>query len=167
MLSLCPCREPLWTETLAQTKVSAMSVLEHAAAIVKKYEGCKLEAYKCPADVWTVGVGHTGSDVCEGLKWTQAQADAALNKDLLRALNDARKVIDVGLNDKQMAAIVSFVFNLGIGNFRNSTLLKKINKGDFLGASKEFLKWTYGGGRQLPGLVARREAEAKLFMEHV
>lgn len=144
-----------------------MSVLDTAAPLVKKYEGCKLEAYKCPAGVWTIGVGHTGSDVHEGLKWTQAQADEALNKDLLRALNDARKGIDVGLNDKQMAAIVSFVFNLGIGNFRNSTLLKKINKGDFLGASKEFGKWTYAAGKQLPGLVARREAEAKLFLEHI
>jgi len=144
-----------------------MSILDHAAPLVKKYEGCRLDSYKCPADVWTIGVGHTGPEVHEGLKWTQAQADEALNKDLLRALNDARKVIDVGLNDKQMAAIVSFVFNLGIGNFRNSTLLKKINKGDFLGASKEFGKWTYGGGKQLPGLVARREAEANLFLEHV
>ena len=144
-----------------------MSILDHAAPLVKKYEGCRLDSYKCPAGVWTLGYGSTGHHVTEGLKWTQAQADEALNKDLLRALNDARKVIDVGLNDKQMAAIVSFVFNLGIGNFRNSTLLKKINKGDFLGASKEFGKWTFAAGKELPGLVKRRAAEAALFMEHV
>lgn len=144
-----------------------MAVLDHAAPIVKQFEGCKLKAYKCPAGAWTIGYGHTGPEVTEGLVWTQAEADAALQKDMTRALNDARKLIHVGLNDRQMAAIVSFVFNLGIGNFKSSTLLKMLNAHNFAGAVNEFSKWNKGGGVVLPGLVKRREAEAALFREAV
>lgn len=144
-----------------------MTITAIAAPLVKRFEGCTLSAYKCPADVWTIGYGHTGPEVKQGLVWNQAQADAALERDLQKALNDARKVIDVALTDKQMAAITSFVFNLGIGNFRSSTLLKKINSNDVAGALAEFRRWDKAGGKVLAGLTKRRAAEAMLFKEAV
>lgn len=138
-------------------------VLAIAAPLVKKFEGLRLTAYKCPADVWTIGYGHTGKDVVQGLKWTQAQADAALMDDMAVALCDVRKKVTRQLNDNQLAALVSFVFNLGGGAFGGSTLLKKINSGDIAGAGKEFGKWINAGGKPLPGLVKRRSAEAELW----
>lgn len=144
-----------------------MSITSLASPLVKRFEGCKLVAYRCPANILTIGYGHTGPDVTDGLKWTQAQADAALDKDLQKALDQARAVIKSTLTDKQMAAIVSFVFNLGIGNFKSSTLLKMLNAHNFAGAVNEFSKWNKGGGVVLPGLVKRREAEAALFREAV
>lgn len=144
-----------------------MTILSHAAPLVKKYEGCRLKAYKCPAGVWTIGYGHTGPDVFEGRIWTQAQADAALDKDMQQAMDGIRRAVKVSLTDKQMAALVSFVFNLGIGAFRSSTLLKRINAHDLAGALREFSKWTYAGGKHLEGLAKRRAAEAALFREAV
>jgi lysozyme len=144
-----------------------MTILAHAAPLVKKFEGCRLKAYKCPAGVWTIGYGHTGPDVFEGRIWTQAQADAALDKDMQHALDGIRKAITSTLTDKQMAALVSFVFNLGIGAFKSSTLLKRINAHDLAGALREFPKWTHAGGKHLEGLAKRRTAEAALFREAV
>lgn len=144
-----------------------MSVTQYAAPLIKEFEGCKLKAYKCPADVWTIGYGHTGKDVTSGLTWTQDQADEALAKDIETALTQVQSVVKYRLSDKQLAALVSFVFNLGIGNFSRSSLLKRINDGDLAGAQRELGKWTYAGGKHLPGLARRREAEAKLFRETV
>ena len=144
-----------------------MSILSLAAPLVKRFEGCKLTAYRCPANILTIGYGHTGPDVRDGLVWTQAQADAALDRDLQTALNGVRKVVLVTLTDKQMAALVSFVFNLGIGKFRSSTMLQKLNAHDLAGALKEFSRWDKAGGNVLPGLVKRREAEAAMFKEAI
>jgi lysozyme len=136
-------------------------------AILKRSEGCVLRAYPDPGtggDPWTIGYGHTGSDVHSGLTWTQAQADAALLKDLAvfeKGVNDS---VSRPLTPNQFSALVSFAYNVGIGNLRSSTLLRLLNTGDFRGAADQFSKWVNGGNGPLPGLVTRRAAERALFL---
>jgi len=144
-----------------------MSWLEIAAQEIKRHEGCKLTAYLDPAtggDPWTIGYGATGSDIEKGTVWTQEQAE----EDLLGRLHTLGDRIDavthVPLNDNQKAAICSFVYNVGIGNYKGSTMLRLINNGDFDGAAAEFDKWNKAAGKVLPGLVTRRAEESKLFL---
>lgn len=143
-----------------------MRDLSKAIDLIKQFEGCKLIAYKCPAGVWTVGYGSTtfeGTKVTEGLTITQQQAEDQLQRDL----EVPRKVIDqlvtVPLNDNQYCALVDFIYNIGAGNFQSSTLLKKLNKGQYNDASFEFLRWNRSKGRIVNGLQRRREAEQALF----
>lgn len=130
-----------------------------------KHEGCKLKAYLCPANVWTIGYGHTGSDVKEGMVITQAEAERLLLKDLDRFCAAVERLVTVPLNDNQFAALVSLCFNIGEGAFAKSTLLRKLNAKDIIGATQEFPKWNKGGGKVLPGLVKRREDEQRLFIK--
>lgn len=132
--------------------------------LIKKYEGCKLEAYKCPAGIWTIGYGHTGQDVFEGKTITQQEADSLLSKDLTRFEKFLNRIIKVPINQNQFNALVSFTYNLGIGALQNSTLLKKLNNNDFIGAANEFDRWVYAGGKKLEGLVRRRKEEKELFL---
>jgi lysozyme len=136
-----------------------------ALLLIKSFEGCRLEAYQDAGGVWTIGFGHTGPEVREGLTWTQEEADAALLSDIIRARGEAQKAVTVPLTDRQWAALVSFVFNLGAGALRDSTLLKLINQSRFLEAAKEFPKWDHDGGREAKGLLIRRVKEALLFLE--
>lgn len=115
--------------------------------------------------VWTIGYGHTGPDVHEGLVWSQEQCETALAKDVLTASADVNKHCLVPLNQNQFDALVDFSFNCGIGNFNSSTLLKLLNKGLFVAADDEFAKWVRSGGHVLSGLVTRRAEEAHLFAE--
>lgn len=140
-----------------------MVINSEALALIKISEGFKLEAYKCPADVWTIGYGHT-KGVKPGMRITASQADKFLDEDIAEASKQINKVVKVPLNNNQFSALVSFVFNLGIGNFSKSTLLKKINNGDFKAASLEFGKWVYSGGKKLKGLERRRTAEKRIFL---
>lgn len=140
------------------------TVNQAGIALVEKFEGCRLTAYLCPANVWTIGYGHTGPDVFEGLVWTQAQADAALTADLGHAAHAVAGYIAVAVNDNQFSALASFVFNLGAGSLHGSTLLKKLNAGDYAGAANEFLKWDFVDGQASPGLARRRFAERELFV---
>ncbi len=91
---------------------------------IKNWEGLRLKAYKCPAGVWTIGYGHTGPDVKPGGTITQAQADALLDKDTDDAESAVNTLVKVPLSQNQFDALVSFVFNTGIGSFKNSTLLR-------------------------------------------
>jgi len=143
--------------------VKRMSVSPNCAAITKQYEGCRLMAYLCPAEKWTIGYGHTGPDVYEGLTIDQSRADQLLMLDLIGAQNTVNNLLEVQLNQNQFDALCDFVFNCGAGNFKSSTLLKLVNQKNFEEAAKEFAKWTKGGGKVLPGLVKRRAAEAELF----
>lgn len=132
--------------------------------IVKRFEGCKLQAYKCPAGVWTIGWGSTGPDVSEGSKWTQQQADARLEADLDKFMAGVLRYSPV-LNDhpNRLAAVTSFAYNLGLGNYQKSTLRKHIDAKKWDDAAKEFPKWNRAGGKVLAGLTRRREAEQDLF----
>lgn len=135
--------------------------------LIKSTEGCKLKAYRDTGNVLTIGWGHTGPDVKEGLIWSQEQADAALKKDITKTEKDLLKLIKVDLNENQLSALVSFVFNIGIGQFKSSTLLKKLNAGDYEEAANQLLRWNKDNGKVLNGLIKRRSWEKTLFLTKV
>jgi len=133
-----------------------------ALALIKASEGLRLKAYKCPADVVTIGYGSTGPHVKMGMTITEAEAEALLRKDLSRfeaAVNRAAPNATMG----QFGAMVSLAFNIGIGAFGRSSVLSRHKAGDFAGAADAFEMWNKAGGRVLPGLVTRRAAEAALY----
>lgn len=136
---------------------------EKAKALIKEFEGLRLNAYRCPAGVLTIGYGHT-SEVKEGMSITEEEANALLDQDVSIAAEQVKSAVKVELNANQLDALIDFVFNLGIGNLKSSTLLKKLNAGDYSGAVEEFGKWVYSGKTVLPGLVRRREIEKQLFL---
>jgi lysozyme len=139
-------------------------ILEAALPLVKAYEGCKLKAYKCPADVWTIGWGQTGKDIKEGVVWTQEQADAALEKSLAEFAEGVLKLIKVRLRPEQLGALVSFAYNVGLGNLSKSTLLRLVNEGkDTDAVVAQFLVWNKAGGKPLLGLLYRRVSEALMY----
>jgi lysozyme len=141
-----------------------MKINAAGLALLKHHEGCKLEAYLCPAGVPTIGFGHTGSGVKLGQKISQHQADVILEHDLERFEDCVeRSMKGRPLNENQFSALVSLCFNVGELNFVNSTLRKLALRGDFAGAAAEFGRWVHGGGKVLPGLVARRADERALF----
>jgi lysozyme len=130
--------------------------------LIKLFEGCKLTAYLCPANVWTIGWGRT-TGVKRGQTITQAQADRWLEEEYDAFERQVRASVKVPINENQLGALVSFAYNVGIGALRSSTLLRLLNAGDYTGASAQFARWNKAGGRVLRGLTRRREAEAKLF----
>ena len=132
--------------------------------MLKEFEGLRLKAYKCPAGIWTIGYGTT-SDVEPGMEVTEAQAETFLKTDLAKfeaGVEALTKGSDT--SDNQFSALVSLAYNIGINAFAGSTVLKRHKLGNKLGASRAFGMWIRGGGRILPGLVRRREAEAALYM---
>lgn len=138
-----------------------------AKEIIKKYEGLSLKAYLCPAGVPTIGWGHTYG-VKMGRKISVAEAEVLLDHDFQAAQDQVERLVTVPLTENQLGALTSFVFNLGMGALSMSTLLKKLNKGDYNGAAEEFNKWVYakvnGVSTKLNGLIARRAAERELFL---
>lgn len=145
-----------------------MTINKAGLELVKHFEGLRLEAYLDPVGIWTIGWGHTGSDVYPGQKITEKQAEALLAADLTLHEKFVSDKVTVKINANQLAALTSFAFNAGNGALASSTLLKKLNSGDMDGAAKEFHRWVKGtiGGvkKALPGLVRRRKAEAELFL---
>ena len=133
-----------------------------AIEIVRAFEGERLKAYQCSAGVWTIGVGHT-KGVKEGDRITLEQSDELLKSDLEGFKKEMIPLVDVEVTRGQFVALLSFVFNLGTKEFVNSTLRKKLNKGDFEGASFEFLKWKFVNGEEVRGLLNRRTVERELF----
>jgi lysozyme len=134
--------------------------------LIKHFEGCYLEAYKDSVGVWTIGYGHTGlvhrdGTVKAGRKITQAEAEELLRYDLRVFSKRVQGGTTVPLTDDQFAALVSFDFNTG--GFLKSTLRKKLNACDYVGAAEEFLKWDKAGGKVLKGLTRRRRSERNLF----
>lgn len=132
-------------------------------ALIKKFEGCRLEAYKCPGGVWTIGYGHT-SGVKQGQRITKTQAEEYLKSDLKVYEGYVNKYVKVKLNQNQFDALVSFTYNCGGGSLKKSLLLTKLNKGDYEGAANEFLRWNKASGKVLVGLVKRRKEERSLFL---
>ena len=134
--------------------------------LIKEFEGCKLEAYPDPAthgEPITIGVGHTGG-VKLGDVITQEQADEYLVNDVAYSAKAVNQMVSGKITQNQFDALVSFAFNLGTGNLRNSTLLKKLNKDDFENAADQFLVWNKAAGHVMAGLTRRREAERALFL---
>ena len=107
-----------------------MKINETGLALIKSFEGLRLKAYKCPAGVWTVGYGHTGGDVKAGMIITEEEAEELLRQDLERFEEGVENLVEVELNENQFCALVSLAYNIGLGNFKRSTLLKLINKGN-------------------------------------
>ena len=126
----------------------------------------KFRAYICPAGKLTIGWGHTndhGRSFDADTIWTQAECDAALHEDMAHFEAAVKRLVTIALNQAQFDALLSFAYNCGEGNLGKSTLLRKLNAGDFAAAALEFPRWNRGGGRVLPGLTRRRLSEALLF----
>lgn len=138
-----------------------MKTSKAGADLIKQYEGLNLTPYICPAGKLTVGYGHTNS--VSGTI-SELEAEELLQKDLEQIEKQLEQRLTVKVNENQFSALVSFVYNLGITRFDNSTLKKLINQGKFKEAANEFPKWVHAGGKKLKGLEARREAEKKLFL---
>lgn len=131
-------------------------------ALVKVSEGCRLTAYRDSVGVWTIGYGHTRG-VRQGQTITQDEAEALLLDDLDLAAAQVRGMVTVPLTQGQFDALCDFVFNLGAGRLRDSTLLRLLNQGRYGEAAVQFKFWVMAGGKPLPGLVTRRAAERALF----
>ena len=130
--------------------------------IIKKYEGLRLKAYLCPAGIPTIGYGHT-KNVKLGQICTEEEAEEWLQDDYNEAESGILKAVTTSLLPHQLQALTSFVFNLGIGRFKSSTMLMLINRREFADAAREFDRWVNAGGVKLPGLISRRAEERKLF----
>lgn len=145
-----------------------MRISEQGVRLIKRFEGLRLTAYKCPTGYWTIGWGHT-YNVKPGQKITKEQAEVYLKQDLVVAEDAVDKLVSTPLNQGMYDALVSFVFNLGAVRFKNSTLLRRLNQGAYDLVPDEFLRWVYGTvdgkTQKLPGLVERRTAEKEMFVK--
>ena len=138
--------------------------------LTEQFEGLRLTAYPDPGTggaPWTIGYGHTGPDVHPGLTITQQQAENLLARDIQTASDAVNRLVKYELTQEEFDALVDFTYNCGAGNLQISTLLKKVNAGDMVGASKEFAKWNLANGHVLQGLVNRRQAEMRLFLQSI
>lgn len=139
-----------------------MQISDQGLAIIRQCEGLRLKAYLCPAGVWTVGYGHTHG-VSEGLHITSAEADKLLLQDVA-PIEDFLHTLRINFRQGQFDALASFIFNVGLSAFRQSTLLRKImTDASDEAITAEFLRWNKAGGKVLPGLNARRKQEAALW----
>lgn len=168
-----------------------MKTSRNGQAVMHHYETCELEAYPDPASElgkactsrkllmrdyrkvpawqdmngspWTIGWGHTGPEVRQGLKWDQQTADVVFAQDLQRFESGVIGALKVGVNQGQFDALVSFAYNVGLGNLRSSTLLKMLNAGNAAGAALQFGRWNKAQGKEMLGLSRRRKSEKALF----
>ena len=158
-----------------------MKVSDACVEMIKHHEGVKLKPYRCPAALWTVGVGHVLYPEQAAIKmidrmalplkpehdrlFTAGGVDAIFRSDLIRFESGVLRLCPSSANSQaQFDALVSFSFNLGLGSLQSSTLRMKYNRGDTAGTAEEFLKWNKAGGKTLKGLTRRREAERLLFL---
>jgi lysozyme len=159
-----------------------MRLSDAVIACIKHHEGVRYKPYKCPAKLWTIGVGHVlypeqgklpvdqrdkfALKIEDFRVFSKEEVDSILAKDLQRFVTGVLRYCPDHLNDNRLGALVSFAFNVGLGTLQRSTLRQKHNRGDFQGVKEEFLKFTKGGGKVLPGLIKRRNDEIALyFME--
>ncbi len=145
-----------------------MQMSAEGLALIRRFEGFRAVSYKCPAGVWTIGYGHTSRAgppaVAGGMTVSEAQAAKILAADVGQFAAGVAALVKRPLTDNQFAALVSFAYNVGLGNFKSSSVLAAVNAGDFAAVPRRLQLWVKGGGRVLAGLVARRAAEAALFM---
>lgn len=142
-----------------------MNISEKGLVLIKQFEGLRLDAYQCSASVWSIGYGHTRG-VMPGDRITEDEAEDLLRQDTREAEQSVHRLVSVKLAQNQFDALVSFTFNLGAGALQRSTLLKRLNAGDYQAAAEEFLRWVYAGGKRLSGLIRRRAAEKALFEQN-
>jgi lysozyme len=138
-------------------------ISEKGLDLIRRFEGLSLQAYRCPAGILTIGYGSTGPHVKAGKVITTAEANDLLLKDVKR-FEDGVSAIVGPTTQPRFDALVSFAFNLGLGNLMSSTLLKRHKSGDFQGAADQFLRWNKAKGKVLPGLTKRRAAERALYL---
>jgi lysozyme len=143
---------------------SNQKINSHGLTILEKCEGLRLKAYKDIRGIWTIGYGHTGKDVREGLFITQDGAEMLLGHDLEIASEGVNKLVTVPLTSNEFSALVCLVYNIGLGAFAKSTLLRYLNQGQRSKAAEQFLEWDKAGGERIAGLTARRAAERALFL---
>jgi len=149
-----------------------MKASKRAYNLIKEFESLQLKSYRCPAGVWTIGYGNT-SMAKEGMIIDKKTAEEFLQRDIRemeRAIeSNVRASVLPLLTQNQFDALISFIFNVGVGNFQKSTLLRKLNEGDIKQAVDEFMKWTKakidGEYKDLPGLIKRRTKEREVFLE--
>ena len=157
-----------------------MRVSEKTISMVKHHEGVRFRPYRCPALLWTVGVGRVIDPAHIGVKFedrknlpipagwdrtlTMAEVDELLQQDLRRFEAGVLRLCPAGLNQSRFDALVSFSFNVGLGNLQRSSIRMRHNRGDYDGAAEAFMMWTKAGGRELPGLVKRRKDEQALYL---
>lgn len=140
-----------------------MNISDNGLEVIQDDEGCRLYSYLDTGGVWTIGVGHTGPDVVQGMTATMEQVLEWLRGDTAEAQETVNRLVTVPLTQNQFDALVNFVFNIGEPQFASSTLLKKLNKGDYEGAGQQFLRWDKDNGRQILGLLKRRIRQKDLF----
>lgn len=138
-----------------------MKISDKGLARLKGYEKLELTAYRCPAGIWTIGWGHTGPDVWPNLQITETVATNLLRADCAVAETCVESNVTVPLTQDRFDSLVTFVFNIGCGAFKKSTLLKKLNAGEPVKA--EFRRWNKSNGKVQPGLITRRAEEAEAF----
>lgn len=157
-----------------------MNVSDKAIKMIKHHEGVRQRPYRCPAKLWTIGIGHVLYPRQGALKvddrdsvpleerdnrtFSMEEVDGILRDDLNRFERGVERYCPVKLTQGQFDALVSFSFNVGLGTLQRSTLRQKVLRGDMEGASEEFMKYTIGGGKVLKGLVNRRNDERALFL---
>lgn len=142
-----------------------MKISKNGLDVIKKYESLKLKAYLCPANILTIGYGHTGKDVTPNMSITESKADSLLESDVVFAENAVNKHVTVDITQNQFDALVCFVFNVGADAFKNSTLLKLLNQKLYKEASEQFIRWNKSSGKVLNGLTKRRKEESELFLK--
>jgi len=136
---------------------------DRGIALIKQFEGLRLTSYYCTAGKCTIGYGHTGRDVKPGMTITEEKAEELLRLDLRDAEAAVSRMVKAKISNDMFDSLVSLVFNCGEANIAKSTLIRKLNAQDFLGAWSEFSKWVHAGGKISPGLIRRRAAEQDLF----
>ena len=139
-----------------------MNISKEGIALIKKFEGCELEAYKCAAGVWTIGYGHT-KDVKEGEVITKEEAESMLVHELQEYCNDVDIAVKVDLKQNEFDSLVSWTYNLGPTNLNSSTMLRVLNEGKHDDVPTQIKRWNKAGGEVLKGLIRRRNAEALMF----
>ncbi|HSY03724.1 MAG TPA: lysozyme [Acidobacteriaceae bacterium] len=143
--------------------VNNLTYSDNGLSLTEQFEGCELTAYQDQVGVWTIGYGHTGPDVVSGLTITQDQAQDLLAQDVGSAAACVNNSVTLQLSQDEFDALVDFVFNLGVGAFKSSTLLIDLNSGNLTAAATQFDLWDHAGGAVVAGLLRRREAETALF----
>lgn len=145
-----------------------MNISEKGVEALKKFEGVRTKAYQCSAGKWTIGIGHVGPEVSAGTVWDMTQVNNAFCKDIQRFEHEVNRLVTLKIDQAKYDALVSFCYNLGGANLKQSTLLKKLNIGDIEGAAAEFPKWdnVRVNGKLTPdaGLRRRRLAEQSMFL---
>ena len=145
------------------TRAIPRQINEEGLRLVKTFEGLYLNSYQDAVGVWTIGYGCT-EGIGPGMTITKAQAEEMLRTELSKFETAVGKYVDVSIDDNQYSALVAFSYNVGAYALKKSTMLKKLNAGDYAGASNEFPRWDKAGGRSLLGLSRRRRAERALFL---